>query len=226
MKIFINKYRILLSIIIFLIFISALIFFVINPLIGEISSKNQRIQEILAMQDNKKERLAELPDLRGQFEAIQADEPKLADPINKEKAVEVIEKIESIAEATKNEAKISVEEQGVAGAPARKSVNKPDEKESIVSDLPSDAYIKMKIAVSGKYGDIINFLNKLENIQYYSDILSINISTQTETGSSQYFQTSAVQPGSPADGTKTESENPPKDVKLGSAIVIVFYVNK
>lgn len=221
MKPFLKKYKIIIAVAIFILVIGAVFYFAAKPLFKAINSKNTKIQETLAGQESKKERLEELPGLREQFEMMENEEGKMIELFGEDRAVELIEKVEKIAEATSN--KIAIEVPGEKDKAGRPQTEASKEESELRAKLPGKDYLEMIVKLEGDYNQLLNFLEKIEEAELYSDVISLEISAKQEApgGSSDLGAASPVS-GSQA-GQEKENAG---ELALNSAVGIVFYVKK
>jgi Tfp pilus assembly protein PilO len=184
MKEFLKKNRIYISIIAYLMVLGGLCFFVARPIISNITKRNNEIQERIASQEMKKEKLSELPVIRNQFGMLEAQEGKMSIPLNESNVVNLVEKIEKIADDTGNKVKIELPENQDDTKKATKA-KKIDDKavKPILENLPSNKYIKINITLTGKYRNFIDFVKKMENTEYYCDLVSFKISSDNSGAS-------------------------------------------
>jgi Tfp pilus assembly protein PilO len=215
MKYFFKKYKIHLAIAIYLLIIGAASFFIARPMILGIREKNDEIQKNIADQESKKERLGKLPAFKKQFEEIGANEDKINIVLNNGNIVVLIEKLEKISEETGN--KIKIDMAGDQTNKKTQSSSKKDDK-SLANNLPSDSYIIMNITLTGNYENFLDFIRKIENMEYYSDILSIKITKGINDNSS-----SATSPfiGSDSSGASTGGKD-----SISSVLGVAFYLEK
>ncbi|MFH0969063.1 MAG: hypothetical protein V1804_00980 [Patescibacteria group bacterium] len=218
MKEFLKKNRIPLSIISYLAILGVLYFFSARPMVSSIEKKNNEIQERIANQEIRKEKITELPSIRKQSEMLGNQEEKLKILLSENNTVNLIEKIEKIADETGNKIKIELPEKQEDTKKASKP-KKTGEKETkpISENLPSDKYTKINITLSGKYQNFISFMKKIENTEYYCDAISFKVSIDN-SGSSKGnpFQDNL----SSSDGSITQDKD-----NISSKIEAVFYLN-
>lgn len=192
MKNFLKKYREMFAIFLYVFFVSAIIYFGIMPLYAEIKNRRDQIQEEIAKQEGMKKKLVEIPKIKEQYQKIKSDENKLDVLLSNEETVSLIEKLEKLAQSTENKIKIAITETNpnsrdviIAKKNETKAKTEVGKKTtSIVEDLPSKDYLQIKITLNGKYNNVIKFMNKLENMQNYSDILSFQIKRSEESTAS------------------------------------------
>jgi Tfp pilus assembly protein PilO len=185
---FLFKYKAIIVVVAYLGIIWASFVFVINPLIGKVNSEADKTQEDMLDRENKNKRIGELPKLKEQFDMVESEENKIQVFLTKDKAVDLIKSLESLADKTGNKISISIDEKTPVAA-AKKAIPVGDDTangdgnngaksskiSSIVDDLPKLNSLKLKIKLVGHYNDMVNFMTKLENFDYYSDIISISI---------------------------------------------------
>src|SRR4030042_3382238 len=179
MKPFLKKYKIAAAVAVFALAAVAVFYFAVRPMLKEINSKNTKIQETGASQESKKKRLEELPGLREQFKKAEGEEGKMIDLFGEDRAVELIEKVEKIAETTGN--KIAIEVPGEKNKISRSKAEIPKEESELRAKLPGKDYLEMTIKLEGSYNQLLNFLGKLEEAGLYSDVISLDIAVKQET---------------------------------------------
>lgn len=183
MKDFWKKYKIYLAILIYLIIIGLIGFFIARPMVLATKEKSDQIQQKIAIQERKEEKLRELPSIRNQYEEVKSQEDKITISLNKENVVNLVEKLERISEETGNKIKMELKENDSDSKKNNNSAkNSKEEKDILIGDLPSDEYVKMKIILYGRYENFLNFLNKVENMEFYSDVISIAVKRASENG--------------------------------------------
>lgn len=221
MKPFLKKYKIAVAIAVFALVISSVFYFAVKPLLKEINSKSTKIQETVAGQESKKERLGELPGLREQFKIVESEEGKMIELFGEDRAVELIEKVEKIAETTGN--KIIIEIPGEKDKTGRVKTEASKEESELRAKLPGKDYLEMTIKLEGNYNQLLNFLGKLEEAGLYSDVVSLDVAVKQETP----VKSSDLGVVSPASGSEASQEQATAgEPVLNSAIDTVFYIKK
>lgn len=224
MKKFIQKQREILIVVAYVGFVFALVYIVIFPLLGKIGDVSDAIQKDILNQEIVKQRLNEIPKMQEQFGLLEKNEEILDVLFEKNNAVQLIEKLEKVAQETQNQISITMQEQVNTQKNTLKVEKKNERGENvIVASLPSENYLQMKIAVEGSYGSIVNFIDSLENLEYYCDILSLQIRKAglNEHGtnrSSGLFE-------KPEPSVLTEEPQQPEQGMEGS-IEVVFYTKQ
>lgn len=177
MKKFFKKQREILTIFAYIGIIASLVCFVIFPLIGKINDVADRIQEESLNQEIAKQRLNEIPKMQQQYQMLEKDERLLDVLLDKNNAVPLIERLEKLAQDSQNKIAISVQEQSALVQKNTLKTNKKNaENEKLIIDsLPSAEYLQMKIVLTGNYDSIVKFLEHLENLDYYSDIIGLDM---------------------------------------------------
>lgn len=207
--------------------LGALIFFAIKPLLEKIELNANKTQEIIAGQEIKKKRLGEVPGLKQQFELVKKEEGKLTALITEDRAVELIEKMEKLADSTGN--KIAIEVQNnVANKPSGTQSKASEKEGSLRADLPGSDYLEMKIKLEGNYNNLANFIEKLETIEYYCDIVSLEITPSEEKFSGRSETQSIFSAAGYLQEINAPDQeiNAAKEAKLTTFASIVFYLEK
>jgi hypothetical protein len=183
MKKFLKNQRELIALAAFLIVVSLLGYFVVKPLFSKIVITKNDIEEVAIKQDIKKQRLNELPRISQQYAEISDQKDKTDILLDKQQAVVLIERLEKLAQETNNKISISIQgdvPQQKNSSASSNARNNP-EATALIDALPSKDYLKLRISLLGDYNGIFGFINKLENLEYYSDITGININHETQS---------------------------------------------
>lgn len=179
--------------------------FGIRLLLSTIQEKMDDIQKLSVTREHREKQLERLPDLEAQHALIAEHEDRLAIILTKDRIVEFIQEIETLAqeenvaieiESRDNaflESKVTaVEKKDAAAKPAATAADKaeaaaepakktPAAKETgIVTELPLKKYLKLTITVTGKYGDAVRFLHRLETLPYALDVIGLNMKERAE----------------------------------------------
>lgn len=224
MKNFWKKYKEYVFLISLPIVAVVLVIFAVKPLIARLDEKSDKIQEIMLDHDYNQKRLSDLPKLRSQALLVERNEGKLDVFFTESNIVSLVEKIEAIAGETGNQISIEVQEKD-----DEKKKKKKDEEEAGIK-LPGDDYFEMTLNVTGNYANLISFINKIENLNYFSDIIALDISkieayspSSASVASNPFSITESIPAAEDNDEDQGESE--PENV-IYSSIDIVYYLGK
>jgi Tfp pilus assembly protein PilO len=218
MKDFIKKHKIVLIVTAYFVAVGLVSLFFAWPMMKEVREKNNELQTKMVDQEIKKDRLAKLSSIREQFEMVKNQEGAVNISLNKENVVSLVEKLEKISDDTGNKIKIELfdeQSEKKKSAQAKKANN--DEK-IIIENLPSDKYIMINISLKGGYGSFMNFLKKLENMEYYADVVSVKVSKNSDSqnvSASNPFETNPISENAPSEDGKND---------VLSTISAVFYL--
>ena len=225
MKRFFQKQREAIIILSYIVAIAALVYFVILPLLARINLVGDQIQEKTLQQQIVEKQLNDLPKMEEQYNYLSKNEGLIDVLLDRNNAVALIEKLEKLAENSGNKITISVQETSVqssqmqvAQKTASKSSAKKDAPETIIDKLPSADYLQMKISITGDYNAIENFISTLENFEYYSDIIGIQI-RQGEAG--EGLKNGSLFDSAPVADKKTDNIIEKKE--LEAVLDVVFY---
>lgn len=180
MKNFLKKQKEYIALALFLIMIFGLLHFVVIPLLGKIDGIKNVMEEATLKQEIKKQRLEELPKIREQYSEIENQQEKIEVLLSKKQAVALIERLEKLAQDTGNKISISIQEDAPKKSAPIGSLKKDSPETTLVDSLPSKNYLRLKIILLGDYSGIFRFISSLETLEYYSDIVSINIGQVTD----------------------------------------------
>lgn len=238
MKTFLKKRRELIAIAIYVCVLGAVGYFIVRPLLAEINRRRDQIQEETATQDDQKKQIAELPSIKEQYLSVQSKGGTLNVLLDKNDAVTLIEDIEQLAQNTQNEVKITISQNdpnsrdAIAAQKDAASQKQPGDKSVSIRDaLPSKNYLEMNIAITGQYNAIVNFMEKIENMQYYSDIISFDMK-KDDSEKNPVAQSSGVISSSPfsAQGQGAAPAAPAPvssaDQKIAATLDVVFYLKQ
>ncbi len=157
----------------YFIFMGAFLGFGINFFVKEIDEKKDKIQELNIDQERKTKRLGELATLREQFEFVSREEGKIIEVFNKDNVVELIRNLEKIGSMTEN--KVSIED--ISEVKAEKdNKSSSSKKEEATAILPGKGHLKARIKLEGEYNNLIKFIDKMENMEYHNDLVSLSVS--------------------------------------------------
>jgi len=228
MKNFLNKQREITALLLYVTLIVCLVYFVILPLVGKINSISDQIQQAAMNQESVELHIRQLPKIQKQYQSLQGSGDLSNVLLDENKAVALIEKLEKLAENTNNKIKITVQER--IAAPTKKATTKVASlaPKTLVDDLPSPDYLKMKIALTGDYNSAVTFIDRLEKFEYYADIIGIQINKYDDTKESRQALSNSGVFGGPQQPAAVD--NVPKAGDAGSnaltfSLDIVFYTN-
>lgn len=125
-------------------------------------------------------------------------------PDDDDEKVQLFSTLEQLAEDTGNNSITLSVVQPAAKTKQKKATKTDDE---VVNDTMS-----MSVTIVGSYGDLIYFLEKIENLRYFADVASLNI-----------IKTSEDKRRVDVDG---EAEDLLRDDLLRTTMTIVFYLDK
>lgn len=200
-----------------------IVFLLIIPQKKSMDYKANEIQEMITQHEIKSKKISEIDKMRQQYEFIERNSNNIGLVFSSDKVVEVIEKIEKIAEETGNKISIEIDE------------NKKDEKKSIekekkdkVLQPAAENYITMKVKLEGGFHDLMKFVNKVERLGYYADIFSMQ--TTIEKPASANYSGSFVNPFAGGLVETKEKEIDRSTTEQGERIIystldILFYMN-
>jgi hypothetical protein len=188
MDIFSKKYKGFLILAALLALFGAVSFLGIRYLMKEMRTNNENIKKEIINQEEREKRLAEAPCLRDQFEIIEKENDKFEVILSQNQIITLIKKIEVIAEETGNE--MTIENMEIKNEESEKEAvkkgggkSKESEKE-LLTELTGD-YASMEIKLRGSYNNALNFIEKMENMSYCADIISLQMLAEKDEAASQ-----------------------------------------
>jgi hypothetical protein len=179
---FLKKYRETIAILVYAALIGSVVYFVVLPLKREITNRRDGLQEEISNKEGKQKKILEIPKIKEQYLTVQSESKDMEVLLKRDDAVILMERLEKLADETGNEIKIGVLDNDPNGkiAAAAKSKAKTDKNKepakTIVDQIPTDTdLLEIKISLIGNFNDIVKFVDRLENMEYYSDIIGIEI---------------------------------------------------
>jgi len=210
-----KKHKFWLSILAYLLLLTAMFLFVIHPLIKEITATADAIQEKIIDNEINQSRIAKIPEMESALQSFSGKENELNVFLDENNEIDFIKQLESLADITGNKIDLKIEE----SQPKQAVIPKSKEVDDIKNSLPSDKYITVQINLEGGYSELVNFIHKLENFNYYVNIISIDAaknSPENDAGNNPNPFAGNVAAKKAISGKET----------IKSAITIVAYLKK
>jgi len=189
-----KKYSPLINIVGFMAVLVLVLVFVILPLQGSIQNNSDGIQIKMIDDSLSKARISKIPEMEKVEAAFAENKNNLNIILNSDNEVDFIKKIEALAEETGNKVDLKIDD---ANSNSQKDATTKKDPDDIKSNLPYSKYLSIQINLEGNYEGTLNFIHKLENMNYYLNIISLNMvkSAQDQTnnngGSATPFQANA-----------------------------------
>src|SRR3990172_790987 len=181
-----KKYKLWISLLAYAAAAVLLLFFLANPLIQKIKQKSEEIQKRTVDSEINLARISKLPEMRTVHEAFVQEEPNLNIIVDSSQEVDFIKKLENYTD------------QDVSKKPAAgKDKNETDE---IRASLPYGKYLVVQVILEGSYDNFLNFIYKLENFNYFVNVLSVSLGKEArentqESGSDSFIPSNAYDRG-------------------------------
>lgn len=164
-----------------------LVWFGIMPLQKKITEQLTTSQELLTDRSIRDARVAHLYDLREKKIRVSQKEDQLDVIISRSHIVDFVKEIEVLAQTTHTGIAIDAKDQPLASvikkpiavnpedAPVVDNASKP---KSLEETLPNIPKIIISITLTGRYEDIVSFVQKFESMHYKTDIFGLSITVQ------------------------------------------------
>ncbi|MFA6973494.1 MAG: hypothetical protein WC238_02015 [Parcubacteria group bacterium] len=209
-----KKYNIWLSVGGFVVLIIAAWVFVLVPIRRNIENNADEMQKKMIDRDIYAERVAKIPDMEKTRAVFAQNESNLRVFLNKNNEVDFIKKIETIAEDTGNKADLQIIDD--AGTQKPKAAAGKKGGSEIEKALPKIPYLSMTINLEGNYEQLANFLHKVENLDYYVDVLAISMNKSEIEAPVDPFAAEKNKPGLITSATEV----------IKSSLSVVVYLEK
>ena len=182
MKKFYEKYKNILSIVVFILLALPAFYYAWVFLLGGIKVKADRIQERLIDNELTAQAVEKIPQMEKTDAEFEGNRDATETIFNADASVELIEYLEGLADETGNGITIQMLERKKE-VKAKTTPNLSDEEadaikanappKSLEEKLTYKSYIYMQINLTGDYAKLLNFVHKLENSPKYINILSL-----------------------------------------------------
>jgi len=179
------------------------------------------------------ERLKKIPDLKNDFDKVSEKSDKLNVVFSESNILWLVEELERVAEATDNKISISVDEkENIKEVKKTSSKKEEDNEDKFLKTLPVDNFFVLNIVLQGKYDNMVEFVDKLDNLKYYNAIKSFDIaSVEVEDDDLEKNDTLGESPatlvgGSNKIGTAAGNSKDGKILVLESKMAVLFYLNE
>ncbi len=143
------------------------------PYISHIKS---RADEIQAMElDNQifEKKTSKITEMESKYDEYQNSKNKMGRFLKEGEEIDFIKRLEFIGEETKNKVNLRILDADAQNA--KSSKNKPKEP-GLIDSLPSKKFLMLEVNVVGGYSDLISFLRKIENLDFYTNVISLDMS--------------------------------------------------
>jgi len=221
-----KKYDILLNVTIFLVTVLALIYFVVLPMKQAVFVSSDELKKKKIDNELDTERLSRIPEMDKTHLLISSKRDNLNVILNKDGGYDLIKRIESLAAETDNKIEIpstGVKEVSLDEKNAVVGGGKKEEGEKL--DELAMRHLLVEINLSGTYSQMVNFLNKLENMNYAVSVVSLDLKKELavdETTEEEKASSNSDLFGS-APVVLQREEKPDTDI-LESKINIIVYL--
>jgi hypothetical protein len=170
---------------------------------------------------------------------VENKEDQLKIVILRSKIVDLIKDVEALAKEAGIDIVIDTNDQDINIANANKA-KKPaaasdkETEKTLLESLPSENRIMVSIRLSGAYGSIVRFMQKLESMPYETDVVAVDVSVlQSTTTNSQsrvnMFASSeiAAPAADTANATVVPTPAPPqKELRVQAIVDTAVYVKE
>ncbi|MFA6159732.1 MAG: hypothetical protein WC678_01395 [Parcubacteria group bacterium] len=165
---------------------SAVVYFLVFPLVAKTKLTSTQIQEKIVDQKIEDTKLSNLPQMDKDWEDFKAQKNSVEAILISGSEISFIESIDSIAQKSGNliDLKIGDQVDPKEVEKIKASAKKSKEQKGVMDDIVYTSYFPMQINLRGDYQSLLNFVHMLENGHFYVNIISINSKKQTVENSS------------------------------------------
>lgn len=220
MKDFIKKYKVSILTLSIAILIGGFLYGGIFYLIKSIKSNADEVQRKKIDREINQKKLAKMSQMQEASAELEKNEKRLKGFLNEKEEIDFIKKIEKLAEETQNKIDLKINEE--IQKDKKKVKVKKEESKIKLSDYD---YISLQANLSGNYENLYNFIKKLENFEYYVNIISISSNLEEDKATSATFNENPFVDENSNKQPAVEPEIKPKFL-LKTQINLVAYVKK
>lgn len=203
---FIKKNRVWLLYVTYILAIPAVFMFVLKPQALDIKDKADKSQESFLEKQILEKRLSGLTEMEKRYAHFNAYKGELGKMIGKGEEVEFIRFLEDLAREIGQEISIKIPEDKdvIKGAGKKVKSDTDSEGRDILNSLPEGKYLFFEITLLGGYPEAVEYVEKLENSEYYSNVVSISME-KVEKQNIQSSSEAIFSPASPDENKKEEA---------------------
>jgi len=240
---FYKQHKIGILIFIYLGLIGAFMYFLAIPSIKMIQDQADQIEKKSIDNQKSRDRISLIPTMENAYDEYQAKKDDMNIVISSDQTIDFIKKTESLAEVTGNRIEIKIndivdknsEKKNAAAQPAIPNAapgqqSNPNEVKNITDKLAYGKYFPVQVALKGDFQSLINFINKIENDQYFVNITSLQIKEMTEGASAVDVNNNVFQAVNQPTGGEENQPPPPPPPKpkhiLSSNLNLIVYLKK
>jgi hypothetical protein len=227
MKNFWKKYTIQIVLAGYCLFLGLFVHGIIFTRVENIKNKADEIQKKAIDKELDNENLTKIPQLIGDYEVFAAQENNLNVVLGKESEIEFIKLLENLAKETGNEINLKLIEDDASQIKSSQTKTKAKDKDAgdIKSNLPEEEYIMIQLELKGGYPELMRFLEKLERMDYYTNVVSFNLKKEDnqmeESSSNPFVGTDTI-----SVPTENNEKTGQKKEILKSLIDLVVYIRQ
>jgi hypothetical protein len=159
-----------------------LFYFGFLPYENKIKNQADRIQETELENQIFEKKTSKISQMEEKFSDYQNNKDKMGKFLQNGEEVGLIERIESLGEETKNKVKLSILEVDAQKNKDTTSLKNTTKEENILKDVPSQNFLSLEINLEGDYQGLLDFLKKIESMDYYVDVISLDLAEIADAG--------------------------------------------
>lgn len=199
-----------------IIFIFLAVYFVFFPLVRGIIDKANKIQEAKIDKEILAVRLSKIKEARQEHSKILSEIGKTDVLLGAEEEVEFFKKLEEIAGITGNAISIKLMEEGKKESPkVGQILISEKERKEMLDQLSYKKFFILQISLKGEYAGLVNFLHKMENMDHYLTVISVNAQKVKESPTGEIAPVISYAAG--------QAVAPKEIEKINSLITLVVY---
>ena len=178
-----KKYKEIVVLFAYMALLAAMYIFVVKPLFLAIEEKKNYSEKMAVDQEIAQKKINDIPEIKEKMEAVNRMREELDVFFNQENALSLIERLESLSVETGND--ITIEIIAENGSQTKSDVKKIKGKETVgvVADLPGENFLMMRLSLVGGFDSTLDFMRRLENMNYFSDVISLKMSSYDKSSS-------------------------------------------
>lgn len=220
MKTFWKNHQFFLAVTSSLILVALASYLFIIPLVKRVIAQSDEIQKEIINDEIYRTGLEKIPQVEKEYNDFAEKKYAVEVILNSDDEVGFIEKLEGLARETGNDIELKAgnihyrEDDPRADSKEKAALAKKKEEDKTMEEkLSYGQYFSMRINLKGDYSGLVNFINKLENSNYYINITSLSLKKEKE---------SELKNSPLSSGTDENSQSSGKEI-ISSSINAIIY---
>ncbi len=214
-----KKYKEWIVLTLFCLLAGTVIFLASGYLSNKIQNSSDEIQKKIIDTGINNAKISKLPEMKSWHDSFFEKGESISVVLRPDDEVEFIKRLEFLSDETGNLISLQIEDEDQKKKETAKKNKEKNEKDSLKNSLPHDKYLTVSVILEGSYDQLLNFIHKLENMNYYVNILSID-------SERVFIEDEKNSPFGNPSARGRQSEAPAKEKKVRTILTLIVYLAK